>query len=137
MSLNEVYLALQTGTVDAVEQALDSVISYNFQKVTKYLIMTQHMFDNAGVIINRDLWDSIPEVYQEIILECMKESNEWLYETKLSTSEEYKTKILDAGLELIEPDISVFMNRAAEIIYPNYEKTWGKGTIDAVRALAP
>ena len=137
MSLNEVYLALQTGTVDAVEQALDSVISYNFQEVTKYLIMTQHMFDNAGVIINRDLWNSIPEVYQDIILSCIAESNAWLYETKLSDEEIYKQKILDAGLELIEPDITLFMERAAELVYPKYAETWGEGTIDAVRALAP
>ena len=48
-----------------------------------------------------------------------------------------KQKILDAGLELIEPDISLFMQRADELVYPKYAETWGEGTIDAVRALAP
>ena len=55
ISLPDVYQAAQTGVIDGMEMDLDVAIAANFNEVTGYAAMTNHMVWPAVMIINKDL----------------------------------------------------------------------------------
>ena len=48
-NFSEVYLALQTGTVEAQENPPETILNYKFYEVQKYLIKTEHIFSRRPV----------------------------------------------------------------------------------------
>ena len=103
MSFTELYTALQQGTVDGMECPLGIIYGSNFQEVQKYLTLTGHIYTPFPVLMNLDLWNSMNEAQQEVLMECIKESTD--YERERSTY--YEGEILKAmeeqGIIITEP----------------------------------
>ena len=55
----EVYLALQTGTVDAQENPLPTIQAKKFYEVQKYIALTGHITDALLTIVSGQTWDSL------------------------------------------------------------------------------
>ena len=53
----EVYLALQTGTVDAQENPLPTIQAKKFYEVQKYIALTGHITDALLTIVSGQTWD--------------------------------------------------------------------------------
>src|SRR5699024_49265 len=77
MDFGEVYSGLQTGVVDGQENPLETFYSAGFQEVQDYVINSNHMYKPAFVNINNDFFESLPEEYQEIILDAAEESQDF------------------------------------------------------------
>src|SRR5690625_869074 len=56
ISLPDVYQAAQTGVIDGMEMDLDAAVTSNFNEVTGYGAMTNHMVWPSVMIINKDLF---------------------------------------------------------------------------------
>ena len=54
LAWGEVYISLQNGTIDAEENAADTVAGANFQEVQKYLAFTNHILYCNQLAINKD-----------------------------------------------------------------------------------
>ncbi len=61
IAFDEVYLALKTGTVDAVEQPLADVISAKFYEVTEQLVLTGHLVSTIFFAFAKPFWDSLSD----------------------------------------------------------------------------
>ena len=69
LSFNELYGALQQGTVDAQENPLANIVAANFNEVQKYLSLTGHFYNTVMLVIDSDIWAGISEADQAVILE--------------------------------------------------------------------
>lgn len=80
LPLGDVYSALQTGVVEAVDSPVANFVSMGFAEVAPYILMSRHLSSVLPVIINQNVWASIPAADQEILLstlaDCVEDSNE-------------------------------------------------------------
>ncbi|KAA0966287.1 TRAP transporter substrate-binding protein [Sporosarcina sp. ANT_H38] len=108
ISLPDVYQAAQTGVIDGMEMDLDAAVTSNFNEVTGYAAMTNHMVWPSVMIANGKKFDAMPEEDQKIIREAMAAASEYATLKRSSLEEEYVKTLTDRGMVLYEMDESLF-----------------------------
>ncbi len=71
---SDCYTALQTKVVDGMETPMSSMVDMNFAEVSKYCLMTNHMWTCFTLAVNEALFESLPEEYQNALVEAGKEA---------------------------------------------------------------
>ena len=108
ISLPDVYQAAQTGVIDGMEMDLDAAVTSNFNEVTGFGALTNHMVWPSVMIANAEKFDAMPEEDQKIIRESMAAASEYATMKRSSLEEEYMKTLTDRGMELYEIDKSLF-----------------------------
>ena len=67
LNFSELYIALQQGVVDAQENPAVAIIATKLFEQQKYFINTNHIQFLTSVIMNKDLYDGMPEEYRQLI----------------------------------------------------------------------
>ena len=109
MAWNEVYFALQSGNIEAEENAADTIVGSNLNEVQSHLAMTNHILYANMMIINKDVYDSLDPLYQDALNQAVSESlTEMAAQladieaTNLGTLEERGMTIIEYGPEFFE-----------------------------------
>ena len=109
MAWNEVYFALQSGNIEAEENAADTIVGSNLNEVQSHLAMTNHILYANMMIINKDVYDSLDPLYQDALNQAVSESlTEMAAQladieaTNLATLEERGMTIIEYGPELFD-----------------------------------
>lgn len=105
VAFTELYLALQTGAVDAQENPPNFIRAQKFYEVQDYLITTNHRPQLNGFFMGADLFDSLGEDERTAIAEAAQETVAWTSQRAAEIQEE-DTKWLttEGGMELVEFD---------------------------------
>ena len=80
MSYTELFTGLQQGTVDAQENAMFLIKSSRFEEVTKYLSLTAHSYCAVPLLMNKALYDSLPEDLQTVLTDAAVVARDKQYE---------------------------------------------------------
>ena len=125
MDFSEVYLSLQQGVVDGMEQPVDFFMAANLQEVTKNIIMTYHQAEVSMLWMNADKYNSLPKDLQEILDKtvdkyCMIASNNVLE----NESKQIDALVNEYGFTKYEPDLEPFQQAALKAIR-QYDDEWG------------
>jgi len=99
---NELYTALQQGTVDGQENGIALTYAMGFHEVLKYITLDNHIYDPYGVFMNQDVWKSLPADLQELMNRKMKEFVDLEREYNGRDMEKYTQAMKDKGIEFIE-----------------------------------
>lgn len=70
MALNELFTAMQQGTVDGQENPAAIIYDNKFNEVNDYLSMTGHVFHALCYVVNGPWFDSLSAADQALIAEC-------------------------------------------------------------------
>ena len=70
MALNELFTAMQQGTVDGQENPPAIVYDNKFNEVNEYLSVTGHVFHALCYVVNKDWFEGLSEADQALISEC-------------------------------------------------------------------
>ncbi|AET67324.1 tripartite ATP-independent periplasmic transporter solute receptor, DctP family [Desulfosporosinus orientis DSM 765] len=81
LPFNDVYKALQDGTVQGQENTISNIYTKRFSQVQKYLTLSQHGFLGYAVVMNKTFWDQLPGSARELIEKTMAEVTLWERET--------------------------------------------------------
>jgi tripartite ATP-independent transporter DctP family solute receptor len=108
ISLPDVYQSAQTGVIDGMEMDLDAAITSNFNEVTGYGAMTNHMVWPAVVIMNENLFENMTEEDQKIVTEAVEAATEYATMKRADQEEEFIETLTDRGMELYDMDESLF-----------------------------
>ena len=108
MEFNEVYLALQQGIIDAQENPLVTCWTSRLQEVTKYLVLTGHIKDSAGIMMGKDYLDSLPADVRQAVREAAAVAAKFHGDFVEKEDAQYVQKFKDAGVTVIEPDQKKF-----------------------------
>ena len=92
----EVFQALQTGMLDAHENAAATCVGANMQDVQKYFNMTNHILYCNQVMINKDNYEALPEAYQDALNQAVAEALAEIG-ANLQKSDEENIKVLEDG----------------------------------------
>ena len=102
MPLGDVYTALQTGAVDAMEGTIDLITQQKFFEQGKYIIEDAHVFQPLFITYNLNEWNKLSPAAQELIQEAVKESAAYQQQIYAENLETQREELKNAGLEFIE-----------------------------------
>lgn len=136
VALPELYGALQTGVVDASEGPYEQIATYNLQEVQDYLINTAHAYEATFLWMNGDLWESLSPEQQALIEEASAEAMEYADAEALSDAEQFYQDLQDAGMEVIDPDIDAFVEKAQPGLERFFEESWTVTSLEEINSLA-
>ncbi len=137
MALSEVFVALQTGTMDGQENPLVQISSQKFQEVQDYLSVTNHVYTPAYVVVSKNEWESLPENVREILSETAEGMQDYVYELAAENDARLVGEMKEAGMEVNEADQQAFVD-ASGPIYEQFseEVEGGEEMIDRALGLA-
>lgn len=135
MPYAELYTALQLGTVDGRAYATPAEI-WQMRDVLSSYILTNDSFEQGAWVVNQQWWDSLPEAQQQAILEARDDALDVAWEQARDTSESFKSKIREAGVEIVElseAEMAQAQALARDEVWPWMEGQVGQALIDTVR----
>lgn len=136
MDFNEVYLGLQTGTVDGQDNPLQVVVEAKFYEVTKQIVLTSHLVDGVFIAIAKGYWDGLTDEQRTAIQvaadTAIAFNNAANMAAELSVQDFLKSK----GLKISMPDRDAFRNSVQKAYLDSeYSKTWPPGLLDRINAV--
>lgn len=94
MSLDEVYLALQQGVIDAQENPVPTIASAKFDEVQDYINLTGHMVQGVQVTTGRTVYEGLTDEQRTALEDGLKEAatatRECVEESEETVIEEWK-----------------------------------------------
>lgn len=137
VAFNELYLALQTGTVDGQENPLPATRDAAFYEVTDQLSLTAHLVDFVWPTINEGVWQSLAPEQQEAIQLAWGDARDFGTDIIVEEEADVIAFFEEEGLEVYEPDREAFRTT----VLPTYledealTSTWGEGHLDTIEEL--
>src|SRR6476661_3360135 len=135
LAFSEVFVALQTGVMDAQENPLAQIYPARFYEVQKYLSMTGHVYTPAYVTAGAS-WKRLPADVQKILTDTAVEMQPVVLKMAADLDNELLGKLKTAGMTVNEADKDAFI-KASTPIYDDFSKQVpeGKALIDKALAL--
>lgn len=136
MDLGECYSAMQTGVVEGQENPIETIVSYGFQNVNKYLVMSNHMVKPAFVLINNDFFNGLSAEHQQLILDSCAQAREFASEYMETAMEQDLQTCVDAGMTVCKPDLAEFEAATQSVRDELGVKVWGEDGYATVKSFA-
>lgn len=137
MAFSEVFVALQTGTMDGQENPLTNITGANFQEVQKYLSMTGHVYSPTYLTTGAASWDGLPADVKAAVTEVAASVQSWSLAEGEAADNQLIDKIKAAGVEVNVADKAAFIAASAPVYAAFSEKVpGGAELVAAAQALA-
>lgn len=109
MALDELYLALQQGAVDAQENPFPTIRTMNLQEVQDHLSLTGHMVQALHISVGKTVWESLTADEQTLLEEGIAVGAEAAYDCVVEQEESIRAEF-EAGddIEVHEIDVTEF-----------------------------
>lgn len=125
VSLDELYTALQTGTVDASEGPPDQISSFNLNEVQSHYSLTSHHITPGAIYVANEWFEGLDETYQELIQEIGPSIHEEATQTSMDREEDLITELDEAGMEIVEDvDTEAFRDQGEPAVRQLFEENW-------------
>lgn len=135
LAFEEIYLALQTGTIDGFENPLADVIANKFYEVTKEVVLTDHMVSNTFFTIAKPYWDGLSDDEKKAI-ETAEGAAKAFNDAGVIAAEADAVKFLEGqGMTVVTPDVAAFRDQVQKkFLESDFAKTWPAGLLDRINA---
>ena len=135
LAFEEVYLAMQTGTIDGFENPLPDAISAKFYEVSKQVVLTGHQVANVFVAFAKPFWDSLSDAERDAITAAEELAKKLNDEGVLATEAEGKAFFEANGNTVTTPDVTAFRTQVLDkFLNSDFAKEWPVGMLDRINA---
>jgi TRAP-type C4-dicarboxylate transport system substrate-binding protein len=126
LGINDVYMAIKTGVVKGTENPLQQIRVNNFQEVTKYLILTDHMLAIGTWIMSDKKYNSLSDGDKKLVEEAFWVASKTIEQGYEAAEKECVDQFKAAGLEVVTPNKTLFMERLPLVFkkYPQWEEIY-------------
>jgi TRAP-type C4-dicarboxylate transport system substrate-binding protein len=136
---SEIYLAMDRGTVDGFSWPVaDAFTRYGWQEVTDYMIDQPMYRSGGGLAMNLDKWNSLSPEVQEILLQAVRETQEFSIGWFAQNQDEQVRLMKEGGVELIDisDEEATRWNEAAnEALWAYYGTVYDPEQIKHIQAM--
>jgi tripartite ATP-independent transporter DctP family solute receptor len=135
VAFGELYLALQTGTVDGQDNPLPTTRTAKFYEVTDQIVLTAHLVNDVWPTINEEVWQSLSADQQSAIEQAWQVAREAATAEALQAEEDAAAFFEEEGLEVYEPDVDAFRDH----VLPQYLEDeaitgqWVEGMLEKIQ----
>lgn len=135
LAFEEVYLAMQTGTIDGLENPLPDAISAKFYEVSKQVVLTGHQVANVFFTMAKPFWDSLSDQERAAILAAEEVAKKLNDEGVLATEADGKAFFEAHGNTVTTPDVAAFRKQVLDkFLTSDFAKSWPPGLLDRINA---
>ncbi|HEX9766777.1 MAG TPA: sialic acid TRAP transporter substrate-binding protein SiaP, partial [Nitriliruptorales bacterium] len=138
VAFGELYLALETGTVDGQDNPLPTTQNAKFYEVTSQISLTGHLVNDVWPTINEEVWQGLSAEHQQAIADAWQVARDFGTEIATTAEAELVTFFEAEGLEVYEPDRDAFRQHVLDQYLADETLTsqWMEGHLDTIRGLA-
>ncbi|HOO64975.1 MAG TPA: TRAP transporter substrate-binding protein DctP, partial [Synergistaceae bacterium] len=131
----DTYSAIQTGVCDGWLGG-SSVINYQvFGDVIKYYIPYNCLFDQTAFMMNKKLWESLPDEDKAILLEAINLEADKSFVDCKAEDQEYIEKMREKGIEIVEltpEELTAIADHVRETAWPELAKIYGEEVMENI-----
>lgn len=131
MNMNEVFTALQTGTVDGQENPIPVILANKLYTVQKYVSLTSHVYSPAMLIINKGLWDKLSAADKASFNEAAKIALV-ANRKKVNEDEANGIAVIEKAGTLVNKVDTTLFQKAVASAYAQYNKDYGEANIKKI-----
>ncbi len=131
MGMDEVYISLQQGVVDAQENPIPTIHVQKFYEVAKNIALTNHIYAPIPLSITEKRWQSFSPADQAAVLKAAQEAATWHRKAVLDEDDGMLADMKSKGATVIKPDVSAF----AKASRPVYDKAGEQFPKEVLQAL--
>jgi TRAP-type C4-dicarboxylate transport system substrate-binding protein len=134
LAFGELYIALQQGLVHAQENPYATLIASKLNEQQDYVLDTNHIMFLNTTSINQNVFNNLPEEYQNILTESFEEAREIAFEISREEDQKALDEVIEAGTEFIEvsDELRSEMQEAAQPVYEMIAEEIGQDSVDAL-----
>ena len=137
IGFNDLYLALQTGTVDGQDNPLPTVQSAKFYEVQKSISLTNHLVDSVWPTINLNTWNKLTDTQKGWVMEAIEAGREACDTQNLKTESEVQDFLKEQGLTIYEADVAAFADHVLDAYLNDpISDSWDKDLLEQIKAMA-
>ena len=138
LAYSEVYLALQTGTVDGQDNPLPSTYNAKFYEVAPCINMTNHLIADVWPVMNIDKWNSLTAQQQEWVMQAIEVAGKYCDSTNLQREANLVSTMETAGVTFYYPDTAALAEEvlAYYLADTEYTSTWDMDLFQQIRDMA-
>ncbi|MPW25568.1 DctP family TRAP transporter solute-binding subunit [Alkalibaculum sp. M08DMB] len=132
MAFNELFTALQQGTVDAQENPSALIYNSKFYEVQSFMTVSEHVFTAAPILISKDFMDNLPQDLQDKVSEVAEKTKKAQRELLLQQNTDFELEIANEGVKvtkLSDEEKEKFKKVAIEQVYPGVVEQYGEELI--------
>ncbi|MGI6853728.1 TRAP transporter substrate-binding protein [Mesorhizobium sp. 1B3] len=133
MPVGELYISLQTGTIDAQENPLNFVVGTSLFEVQKALSLTAHVQAPRFLFISDQAMQRLTPEDQAALRKAAAEVAADTQKELLTSEEKYRQTLKDKGMTVHEVDPASFIPLVSDVGKDAAEKLWGPGVLDKIR----
>lgn len=136
VAFEELYLALQQGTVDGQENPITNIDAINLDEVQDYISLSSHQLSSNLVIIG-DVWNELSTQQQEALTAAVEEAMVQEPQCAAEAEEEILAAWRDGGtMEIVEDvDRDAFREQAEPYLRENFDEAQVE-VLEAIRSTA-
>lgn len=97
MAFQEVFTAMQQGTIDGQENPLGIIDANKFYEVQKFFSITQHVYTPYMYCMNLDKFNSLSKAQQEALVKAFKEVTSWQRQRSQELEKEIIVRVAEKG----------------------------------------
>lgn len=135
LAFEEVYLAMQTGTIDGLENPLPDAISSKFYEVSKQVVLTGHQVANTFFTFAKPFWDGLSDPERAAITAAEDAGKKVNDDGIIATETDGKSFFEAHGNTVTTPDVAAFRKQVLDkFVSSDFAKTWPAGMLDRINA---
>ncbi len=120
MGWGEVFTALQQGVVDGQENPYINILDANIYEVNDTIVVTEHTFSPAALIMSGQLWDSLSDAQKAIVTEAAQAATETArQECEKRNADARKTLETEKGMKIVTLDKAALREKTKGV-YANH-----------------
>ena len=133
MGMPEVYLALQTGSIDGQENPLTIMNAAKFHEVTKQIVLTAHLVQPVFYTIGKHIWDKLSPEQKKKVQAASVAATRLNDESRLADEQQVEQAMASRGLTVSRVDLSAFKANADKIYADSdVARPWDKAMMQRV-----
>ncbi|MDF1605366.1 DctP family TRAP transporter solute-binding subunit [Nocardioides sp. YIM 152315] len=124
VAYEELFLALQQGTVDGQENPITNIAASSLQEVQDYISMSNHQANSNLVIIGADSWSGLSAEQQDALTAAVGAAEEQVPECVTEDEEATLAEWEDSGeMEVVDDvDVEAFRSQADAYLRDNFDE---------------
>lgn len=131
----EMYTALQTRLVDAMEGTPEVGVTYKMYEVTKFASKTRHILFDGSFAINNDLFNGLPTDQQQAILTAAAHAAEQQRAERAERENKWFKQLAELGMTLNDVNTGPFQEVLVPVQDSFAEKAGATDLLAQIRAL--
>lgn len=130
MAWGETFTALQQGTIDGIEMPIAFVLSGKFYEVTKFLSLTNHIYNVVALTVSKRAFDRLPPELRDIVVKAGAEATTAQRGQSSSITASAREELVAKGMKINAVEDLTPFRTAVKPVYERFRGNIGPQLLD-------